>query len=875
MSYDTFLVESGQRTIGLGAHNNISWIQASNPGGSGLTGPLSLNPSGGNIGIGMTIPEVRLHVQGAGNEIAHFTGANNAELKLRNSNSNILFVYSGAGDTLQVGTGGQNVAITIDTNQNIATQGLTGYSFNNDSSNTKIFEVTGTGSEGKYGTINISGNTNSNNGPAGSIRFINRENSSSSSAGSANSRGLAAIQAYAVTTDSNAGDDSGGYFRFVLKSDGGVNAERLRIKGNGSVYTVTEGAKFGISQDPELTTMGSTSGTWQLPEVDASTIGAEMRIGDINSNSVALIRLASYGSSDHEGGGAIMFTNTRCGSNSHHSDLAAIKGARESLGKGYLRFFTASQAANDERMRITSTGHLGLGDNNPDTRLSVTAASGTDVVGKFTSTDANAWIQFRDNSTTDTGVMIGAAGDDMMLRAGSNERVRITSAGRVGINETSPDTDLHIKNTNPAIYLEGTNGSGRQHKIWSAGTNSEALQLTSGNLLYNGDVHYFRASNESTEYLRIDSSGNMGLGTGSGIDRQFHIQGSAPIIKLEDTGGGYSEISANTAVLSLRADQGNTQSSSYINFQVDGGEKVRITSAGLVGINETSPEEQLHITHASAPGIQLEATAGGPYKSLIKMGGNDMEIRGSSGQMEFYTGNADGDSSTKRLTITSGGDIESANSVQSGGNATSGFKIGSADTAAYMSVQSKSVSNGGSTSNAAFQAWLGSSNTFRVNANGLIKTNAGIDFSGAQTNYSGMSSEVLDSYEEGTFTPSINGMGSISYSLQAGKYTKIGRVCYIIGYINWSVSGSPANDNVAILGLPFSTDPGKIAAGGTRLVGNISLEGTSNESTTHQLEPYGNNGVNIITDDEKGNKANELGGNSNMYAKYQFWYHTS
>ena len=44
-----------------------------------------------------------------------------------------------------------------------------------------------------------------------------------------------------------------------------------------------------------------------------------------------------------------------------------------------------------------------------------------------------------------------------------------------------------------------------------------------------------------------------------------------------------------------------------------------------------------------------------------------------------------------------------------------------------------------------------------------------------------------------------------------------------------------ANDNVAILGLPFTT--GQISAGGTRFVGNISLEGTSN--TTHQLEPYG------------------------------------
>ena len=47
-----------------------------------------------------------------------------------------------------------------------------------------------------------------------------------------------------------------------------------------------------------------------------------------------------------------------------------------------------------------------------------------------------AWIQFRDNSTTDTAVMIGAEGDDLMLRAGSNERLRIDSNGLMGLGIT-------------------------------------------------------------------------------------------------------------------------------------------------------------------------------------------------------------------------------------------------------------------------------------------------------------------------------------------------------------------------------------------------------------------------------------------------------
>ena len=73
-----------------------------------------------------------------------------------------------------------------------------------------------------------------------------------------------------------------------------------------------------------------------------------------------------------------------------------------------------------------------------------------------------------------------------------------------------------------------------------------------------------------------------------------------------------------------------------------------------IGIGTNSPDNLLHIkTTGSTPSIELEQDAGTSYKSLIKLAGNDLEIRGSSGAMEFYTGNNDGDSSTLAMSIDS------------------------------------------------------------------------------------------------------------------------------------------------------------------------------------------------------------------------------
>jgi|7_EtaG_2_1085326.scaffolds.fasta_scaffold00228_22 hypothetical protein len=82
----------------------------------------------------------------------------------------------------------------------------------------------------------------------------------------------------------------------------------------------------------------------------------------------------------------------------------------------------------------------------------------------------------------------------------------------------------------------------------------------------------------------------------------------------------------------------------------------------------------------------------------------------------------------------------------------------------------------------------------------------GIDFS-ANSHAGGMTSETLDAYEEGTFTPTYvfhSSTGTFGYSTQTGTYTKIGnRVFFSVVIIASSHSGT-STGNLMLAGLPYA-----------------------------------------------------------------------
>ena len=102
-----------------------------------------------------------------------------------------------------------------------------------------------------------------------------------------------------------------------------------------------------------------------------------------------------------------------------------------------LVFSTAPTAATgiSERLRIDEDGNVGIGSASPSTNLEINGGTNNNIV-RIVSTDANANIEFADNTTT-SGLQIGANGDNMKFGISGAEAMRIDSSGNLLVGKTS------------------------------------------------------------------------------------------------------------------------------------------------------------------------------------------------------------------------------------------------------------------------------------------------------------------------------------------------------------------------------------------------------------------------------------------------------
>jgi hypothetical protein len=414
-------------------------------------------------------------------------------------------------------------------------------------------------------------------------------------------------------------------------------------------------------------------------------------------------------------------------------------------------------------MRIDSGGNVGIGTTSPSAKLQV---GGATIIGTANTTKTQDGVIIERNSGDGLAhITAGRAGGNysgmnfyvagasgVTLRQqidyqsnfkffgadGTSERLRITSAGKVGIGTTSPAKALEIKSgmnsdgfsilkgSNSSVFL-GHNGSGDEGLLQLKDGGTTTIQIYGET----GQTSYFNA-------------GNVGIGTTS-PDAPLTVHSSSdPEIRFGYTSSQDHRIAWDSSKVYIHADPENANSNSALGLSVDGSTKLYITDAGKVGIGDTSPDCKLHVNSGAADdALKIESTDASV--NLI--------LRDSVCTSLIQQNNT---------TLMIGSD--------------------SANTTA------------------------GSIIAFYVDGTEQARIANGISFNGDTS-----TSNMLNDYEEGTWTPNIVGHWSSAWrdathdGTVYGRYVKVGNLCYIYGYLdNVQISGNAVNTHAAIWNLPFN-----------------------------------------------------------------------
>ena len=338
-------------------------------------------------------------------------------------------------------------------------------------------------------------------------------------------------------------------------------------------------------------------------------------------------------------------------------------------------------------------------------------------------------------------------------------------------------------------------------------TNSPAraygMQVNNGT----GDLIFFDYT-ASQERFRVDSDGNVGINR-TDPNQRLNVNGNIEVNAYDSASGSGGYYTAKGLIIGNAYDAGKTTTDdrNAIIWQERGLDldiatndtlRMKITYDGKVGINTTTPDERLEVGNGTVSG--------------------GLKVSGQSSSVTSDGFTVDWESSTDSTRLFS--------EPQSGGS--SQFKI-------Y-------TTNSGTRSLAA---------TFNSSGNLAFPSGQGVDFS-ADTNNGEMTSELLDDYEEGTWTPTIreNGTGTAwnTISNQVGTYTKVGQLVTVTFYFDYSARASNVTTSFYgfIAGLPFTNTSASTNGGaGTLLIAQSGGSATPyhiylNTSQGNTLSVYGN-----------------------------------
>jgi len=431
----------------------------------------------------------------------------------------------------------------------------------------------------------------------------------------------------------------------ILKDNGTTFGQLTNDSGNLIIYNSGSQMLKGLGVGSNAQFMGNV-GIGASPATGAklhlsSTAGAPIYIEDSDATS-------TFNITELSNNGANFGIQTRNSSGTFVStDYQIVKNAN---GADYHRWFTAGT----ERMRITSTGRVIIGDSGAatsDAMFSVEAdAAGRDYLRGVTNTGFNnaSLGNLSDNSAYFTLYDDNEA-QTFLHRADSE----ITyMSGKLGIGTSSPSVPLHVNSdTEYQIKIQSTASAGASMQLYSAGAYAYTVyqhpnaQFRVG--AYGGTSFIIRDHGNTADRLTIINNGNVGIGTtnpsenlhvSSSSSTAVKITGDFPRLYFEDTAGSDLDAYIVNNANGLFFGKTNNPTGSNDIMALD------LTNK-RVGIGTSSPFAKSHI-------VDTSWSSGAPYGTVQLIEGNDVNdnnwghlvvtdtstANGNGGAISFATG---------------------------------------------------------------------------------------------------------------------------------------------------------------------------------------------------------------------------------------------